>query len=139
MPVIKGQIDTVKDDFWTERLTFFTAQLPTYYRKPQQVHGRFHTSEESYEVSLPGEIIHLTEKRGKRTYVMMHPYVLEPKLTLTIGLYSNPKHYADGVCSEYMYMPCMAYTCIPNIPLDPTWVKNHACYDKLRTYGAIAA
>jgi hypothetical protein len=23
--------------------------------------------------------------------------------------------------------------------LDPTWVKNHACYDKLRTYGAIAA
>src|SRR5499426_2584081 len=23
--------------------------------------------------------------------------------------------------------------------LDPTWVKNHACYDALRTYGAIAA
>jgi hypothetical protein len=23
--------------------------------------------------------------------------------------------------------------------LDPTWVKNHACYDELRTYGAIAA
>jgi DDE superfamily endonuclease len=22
--------------------------------------------------------------------------------------------------------------------LDPTWVKNHACYDELRTYGAIA-
>jgi len=23
--------------------------------------------------------------------------------------------------------------------LDPTWVKNHACYGELRTYGAIAA
>jgi hypothetical protein len=26
---------------------------------------------------------------------MMHPYVLEPKLTLTVGLYSKPKQYAD--------------------------------------------
>ena len=25
------------------------------------------------------------------------------------------------------------------LALDPTWVKNHACYDELRTYGAIAA
>ena len=26
-----------------------------------------------------------------------------------------------------------------NFALDPTWVKNHACYEKLRAYGAIAA
>jgi hypothetical protein len=26
-----------------------------------------------------------------------------------------------------------------NLALDPTWVKNHACYEELRTYGAIAA
>jgi hypothetical protein len=25
------------------------------------------------------------------------------------------------------------------LALAPTWVKNHACYDALRTYGAIAA
>jgi len=25
------------------------------------------------------------------------------------------------------------------LALDPTWVKNHACSDELRTYGAIAA
>ena len=25
------------------------------------------------------------------------------------------------------------------LALDPTWVKNHACYDALRAYGAIAA
>jgi len=28
---------------------------------------------------------------------------------------------------------------IEKLALDPTWVKNHACYDELRTYGAIAA
>jgi DDE superfamily endonuclease len=28
---------------------------------------------------------------------------------------------------------------IENLALDPTWVKNHACYEKLRAYGAIAA
>jgi len=95
MPMMKGHIGIVEDTFWTERPPFFTAQFPTYYRKPQQVHGRFHTSEERYEASLSSEIIPLSAKKGSRTYVMMHPYVLEPKLTLTIGLYSNPKHYAD--------------------------------------------
>jgi hypothetical protein len=92
---MQRQIDTVEDDFWTERLPFFTAQFPNYYRTPQQVHGRFHTSEERYEASLQSEIIPLSEKRGRRTYVMMHSYVVEPNLMLTIGLYSNPKHYAD--------------------------------------------
>lgn len=28
---------------------------------------------------------------------------------------------------------------IDNLALDPTWVKNHPCYEELRTYGAIAA
>src|ERR687891_2646211 len=38
---------------------------------------------------------HWIEKKGKRTYVMMQPYVREPNLTLTIGLYNKPKQYAD--------------------------------------------
>ena len=29
--------------------------------------------------------------------------------------------------------------CMEKFALAPTWVKNHACYDELRTYGAIAA
>ena len=94
MPVMKGQIDPVEDDFWTERLTLFTAQFPTYYQKSQQVHGRIHTSNESY-FDGSHEIIPLTNRHGQRTYVMMHLYMLEPKLTFTVGLYSNPKHYAD--------------------------------------------
>jgi hypothetical protein len=91
---MKGQIDTVEDDFWTERLPFFTAQFPSLYREPQQVHGRFHASDERY-FDGSHEIIPLQAPKGTRTYVMMHPYVLEPKLTFTIGLYNKPKHYAD--------------------------------------------
>jgi len=34
-------------------------------------------------------------REGTRTYIMMHPYVVEPILTLTVGLYAQPKHYAD--------------------------------------------
>jgi hypothetical protein len=74
---------------------FFTAHFPTYYTKPQKVWGRFHTSEEQYHASLDEEIIPIKEKKGKRTYVMMQPYVREPNLTLTIGLYDKPKQYAD--------------------------------------------
>jgi len=94
MPVMQGRIDTVEDDFWTERLPFFTAQFPAYSREPQQVHGRFHASDERY-FDGSHEIIPLTQRHGHRTYVMMHPYVLEPKLTFTVGLYTKPKHYAD--------------------------------------------
>jgi len=78
MPNMKGQIDTVEDDFWTERLPFFTAQFPTYYREPKQVHGRIHASDERY-FAEKHKIIPLSERKGERTYVMMqtspkHPF-----------------------------------------------------------------
>ena len=91
---MQDRIDRVEDDFWTERHPFFTAQLPAYYRKPQQIHGRFHTSDEEYSPSRH-EIIPLSERRGQRTYVLMQPYVLQPKLTFTVGVYNRPKQYAD--------------------------------------------
>ena len=72
IPTMKGRNETVEDDFWTERLPFFTAQFPTFYSAPQQVHGRIHTSDERY-FDGSHEIIPLTERRGQRTYVMMHP------------------------------------------------------------------
>jgi hypothetical protein len=94
MPLMQDRIDTADDDFWTEHLPFFIARFPTYYTKPQKVWGRFHTSDEQYESSRY-EIIPISEKKGPRTYVMMQPYVREPKLTLTVALYTQPKHFAD--------------------------------------------
>jgi hypothetical protein len=92
-PSQKG-VSTPEDNFWTEHIQLFTAQFPSYYTKPQKVIGRFHISEERF-IASKHEIIPITEKKGERTYVMMQPYVREPKLTLTIGLYNKPKHYAD--------------------------------------------
>jgi len=94
MPIMKERIEPVEDEFWTERRELFPAQFPTYSTTPQKVWGRLHTSEEHYESSRQ-EIIPISEKKGARTYVIMQPYVREPKLTLTVGLYTNPKHYAD--------------------------------------------
>src|SRR5262245_10513643 len=94
MLLMKERSEPVEDEFWTERRELFTAQFPTYYREPQQIHGRFHASNEHY-FDGAHEIIPLTQRRGHRTYVMMHPFVREPKLTLTIGLYDQPRHYAD--------------------------------------------
>ena len=84
----------VEDKYWSARHYLFTAQFPTYYTQPQKVWGRFHTSVEQYTASI-NEIIPIKEKKGKRTYVMMQPYVREPNLTLTVGLFDKPKQYAD--------------------------------------------
>jgi hypothetical protein len=42
--------------------------------------------------------------------------------------------WQQGQCNERLLDIFME-----NLALDPTWVKNHACYEELRTYGAIAA
>jgi hypothetical protein len=81
-----GVTTSAEDDFWTEHIQLFTAQFPTYYAKPQKVWGKFHASDERY-FDGSHEIIPLAHRKGQRTYIMMHPYVLEPKLTFTVGLY----------------------------------------------------
>jgi hypothetical protein len=78
----------VEEEFWTEHIQLLTAQFPTYYTKPQKVWGRFHTSEEMFTASR-NEIIPTSKKAGKRSYVMMQPYVNEPKLTITVGFTIN--------------------------------------------------
>ena len=91
---LDAHMASAEDEFWTERLPFFTAQFTTYYQEPQQVHGRFHTKDEQY-TPWRREIIPLSARRGERTYVMMQPYVLQPELTFTARVYNTPKRYAD--------------------------------------------
>jgi hypothetical protein len=89
------QNNFAEDDFWGERVKLFTAQFPAYYTKPQPVWGQFHASEEQYISDSLLDLIPPKQKKGVRTYVMMHPVVLEPVLTLTVNVYDKPKHYAD--------------------------------------------
>ena len=102
---MQGLIDMVEDDFWTERLPFFTAQFPTYYREPKQVHGRIHTSDERY-FDGSHEILPLTQRRGQRTYVMMHPYVgpagaFAQEYTVMRNTLSDHKLYRHEKASQY--------------------------------------
>src|SRR6266567_685500 len=83
-----------EDDYWTQDIPLFVGKFPYYRNQPRMVQGRIHLSEERYRAGY-NEIIPLSEKTGVRQYVSMHPYVLEPEVFITIGLYPKPKQYAD--------------------------------------------
>ena len=85
------------DDFWTHDAPLFIGTFPSYRNDPRMVQARLHVSEETFRYGKH-EIVPLTMQPGeigKRTYVMMHPYVLEPDLFMAVGLYPKPKYYAD--------------------------------------------
>jgi hypothetical protein len=84
------------DDFWTHDIFLFSGTFQRYRNERRPVRGKMHTSEETYHLdSFEQHIRPLETLKGSRTYVMMHPYVLEPILTFSVGLYNKPKQYAD--------------------------------------------
>lgn len=88
---------THNDDFWTHDIPLFVGRFPYYHNKPRMVQGRIHVSDEKFCYDKY-EIIPLQMKpgeTGKRTYVMMQPYILEPEVFLTVGMYPKSKQYAD--------------------------------------------
>ncbi len=87
----------MEDDFWTHDTPLFDGVFSYYRNTPRPVRGKIHTSEESYELMGKSEqdIRPIPTRRGTRTYVMLYPYVFEPILTLTVGLYKKPKQVAD--------------------------------------------
>jgi hypothetical protein len=84
------------DDFWTEHSRLFDGTFRYFDRSLQQkipVWGKLHVSEERYDATH--ELVQLSVPGGTRVYVMLHPYVLQPKLIMTVGLYKKPKQLAD--------------------------------------------
>jgi len=94
---MKKQVQaSVIDDFWIYDIPLFDGTFDYYRNKPRPVRGKIHTSEEPYHLEeYEQDIRPIATLRGTRTYVMMHPYVFEPILTFTVGLYKQPKEYAD--------------------------------------------
>lgn len=84
----------IQDDFWTHDTHLFQGHFRYYRNKPQPVRGKIHLSEELY-IADDYEIVPIATRRGTRTYIMMHPYVFEPKIALTVHLYPRTKQYAD--------------------------------------------
>src|SRR6266702_1139040 len=84
------------DDFWTHDIFLFFGTFPRYRNTPQPVRGKIHTSDETYRLdSYEQNTRPIPTLKGSRTYVMLHPYVLEPILTFSVGLYNKPKQFAD--------------------------------------------
>jgi|SRR5438034_1821400 len=87
---------TIQDDFWIHDAHLFQGNFRYYRNKPQPVRGKIHLSEERYHLeAYEREVEPLDTLSGTRTYVMMHPYVFEPNIILTVGLYQQSKQYAD--------------------------------------------
>src|SRR6266516_4481477 len=85
-----------QDPFWTHDTFLFQGNFPYFRNKPIPVRGKIHTSEETYHLdSFERDIRPIETLKGSRTYVMMHPFVLEPILTFSVGIYKKPKQYAD--------------------------------------------
>jgi hypothetical protein len=88
-------IPVTHDDFWTHDIPLFVGTFPYYQNDPRMVQGRIHVSQEHFYHELVTEIIPLSSKRGTRQYVNMQPYILEPQMFMTVGMYQKPKQYAD--------------------------------------------
>jgi hypothetical protein len=82
------------DDYWTSDIPLFAVTIAYYHNNPRMVQGRIHTAEERYFGSA-SEIVPLKNRKGTCIYVNMHPYILEPELFMTVGMYPKPKQYAD--------------------------------------------
>ena len=87
----------MQDEFWNHDIALFDGVFSYYHNTPRPVRGKIHTSEEPYELMGKSEqdIRPLPTRHGTRTYTMLHPYVFEPILTLTVGLYKKPRQVAD--------------------------------------------
>ncbi len=84
-----------EDVYWTHDIPLFVGSFSYYRYERRMVQGRIHLAGERY-FDVNQEIIPINQTHtGKRVYVNMHPYILEPELSMTVGLYPKPKHYAD--------------------------------------------
>jgi hypothetical protein len=84
------------DQFWTHDTILFAGTFHYYRNKKQQVRAKVHINEETYDFNNFGhrlETDSLKTTKGTRTYMLLHPYVREPNLMMTVAL--NSKHYAD--------------------------------------------
>lgn len=77
------------DDFWTEHHWLFDSHFAYFDRtgqKKTRVWGKYRVADEHY-FDVRYELVPIRKPSGTRTYIMLHLYVLQPKLTMTVGLY----------------------------------------------------
>src|SRR5437588_11300068 len=79
-----------RDPYWTEDTSLFEGSFRYFRGSPSMVRARIHVDEERYRLDAADlESSLITQKAGSRSYVLLKPYVLEPDITLTVGLYAG--------------------------------------------------
>jgi hypothetical protein len=93
----RGKEPEQEAPYWTHDTSLFTGSFYFFGRgEPVLVRGKLHLAESPYsKTDLDLDIIPISQKRGVSTYIHLKAYVLVPDITLTIGLYPEPKQYAD--------------------------------------------
>jgi hypothetical protein len=88
--------EPAEQPYFTHDTSLFTGTFAYFRNEPVLVRGKMHLADEAYTKSdVDLEIVPLSQKKGMSTYVNLKAYVLVPDIRITIGLYPQPKHYAD--------------------------------------------
>lgn len=77
-----------QNPYWSNDVLLGEVPLP---HGAALVRLRLHESEEAYHGRNIAELVPLSQPTGRRSYVHAKPYVLEPEITLTIGLSPTPR------------------------------------------------
>jgi hypothetical protein len=75
------------DFYWSDDILLGETPLPD---GASLVRLRLHQSEERYHGHNVAELVPLSQPTGTRSYVHARPYLLEPDITLTVGLSPHP-------------------------------------------------
>lgn len=87
-----------KNSLWPYTTHLFTAPIAYFDSGKHLVDVRARYSVETKPYTRrerDTEIVRLQHTSGIQTYYHIQPYVLTPRITFTVGLYDNPKTYAD--------------------------------------------
>jgi hypothetical protein len=85
------------DPFWTDDQQLSTGL--SLRGQPYTVRMGLHRAEETYPRNYGStEILPICAEPGARDYFLIHPYILLPDITLTIGLYDTPQ--SSGAVGE---------------------------------------
>lgn len=88
----------VEQPYYTLDTSLFAGRFRYFSRRnePVFVRGKAHTGQEQYSLrQAETDIVSIKTLKGERTYFHLKPFVLIPDIRVTIGLYAQPKQYAD--------------------------------------------
>ena len=87
-----------ENSIWPYTTHLFTAPFDFFDRgrMPVDVSARYSVETAPYtRREHDTEIVRLKHLKGMQTYYHIQSYILTPRITFTVGLYDNPKEYAD--------------------------------------------